>query len=169
MKRGRVSRERGPLFPAQWSSPVAEGGRGAFLNGRLFQTPTSSSNDGTYADAIEDAVIGAESPAGQESLHVALRGIQALMPKCRTVRILGTTAIQLPWVAYGRLTCYWSPDECAWDFAAGAIIVQEAGAIISDLDGSTPFSLRTRRFMASQNNKVHQEVLQVLQDDAGVL
>ena len=142
-------------------------GRGACLNGKPFRTPTSSS-EGTYADCIGEAVIGAESPAGQASLEVALRGIQALMPKCRTVRILGTTAVQLPWVAFGRLTCYWSPDECAWDFAAGAIIVQEAGGVISDLDGSTPFSLRTRKFMASQNEKVHQEVLQVLRDDADI-
>ena len=143
-------------------------GRGARLNGKLFETPTSTSSDGTYADCIGEAVIGAESPAGQASLEIALRGIQALMPKCRTVRILGTTAVQLPWVAFGRLTCYWSPDECAWDFAAGAIIVQEAGGIISDLDGSTPFSLRTRKFMASQNEKVHQDVLRVLRDDAGI-
>lgn len=136
-------------------------GRGAFLNGEPFTTPTGS------AESIGDAVIGAESPAGQKSLEVALKGIQALMPKCRTVRILGSTAIQLPWVAQGRLTCYWSPDECAWDHAAGAIIVQEAGGSITDLDGS-PFTLRTRKFLASQNEKIHEEVLQVLLEDAGI-
>ncbi|CAB9527721.1 Inositol-1-monophosphatase [Seminavis robusta] len=136
-------------------------GRGAFLNGKpIIQTSSSSTS-------IGDAVIGAESPAGQHSLEVAVKGITALMPRCRTVRILGSTAVQLPWVAQGRLTCYWSPDECAWDHAAGAIIVQEAGGIITDLDGS-PFTLRTRKFMASQNEQVHREVLQVLKDEAGI-
>jgi myo-inositol-1(or 4)-monophosphatase len=136
-------------------------GRGAWLNGKSLRVDQVSGGA-----SIGDAVIGAESPAGQKSLQVALQGIQALMPHCRTLRILGSTAVQLPWVAQGRLTCYWSPDECAWDHAAGAIIVEEAGGIITDLDG-TPFTLRTRKFIASQNEEVHQQVLQVL-NEAGI-
>ena len=136
-------------------------GRGAVLNGEPLKIDASSPT------SIQDAVIGAESPAGQKSLEVAVKGIQALMPKCRTIRILGSTAVKMPWVAKGRLTCYWSPDECAWDHAAGAIIVQEAGGVITDLDGS-PFTLRTRKFLVSQNEQVHKEVLQVLKNDAGV-
>lgn len=135
-------------------------GRGAFLNGERIQVESGSSD-------IGDAVIGCESPAGQASLEVALKGIEVLMPKCRTLRILGSTAVCLPWVAQGRLTCYWSPDECAWDHAAGAIICLEAGAVITDLDGSD-FSLRTRKFMASQNDRVHREVLKVLKEEAGI-
>jgi myo-inositol-1(or 4)-monophosphatase len=136
-------------------------GRGAFLNAEPLVISRSDEQM-----AIGDAVIGCESPAGQESLEVALRGIQALMPKCRTLRILGSTAVKMPWVAKGRLTCYWSPDECAWDHAAGAIIAQEAGAVVTDLDGS-PFTLRTRKFMVSQNANVHQQVLNVL-NEAGI-
>jgi myo-inositol-1(or 4)-monophosphatase len=142
-------------------------GRGAFLNGEPLKIDTSSSSPSPTTTSIQDAVIGAESPAGQKSLEVAVKGIQALMPKCRTIRILGSTAVKMPWVAKGRLTCYWSPDECAWDHAAGAIIVQEAGGVITDLDGS-PFTLRTRKFLVSQNEQVHKEVLRVLKDDAGV-
>jgi len=134
-------------------------GRGAFLNGERLQVPNNEKT-------IGDAVIGCESPAGQLSLEVALKGIDVLMPKCRTLRILGSTAVKMPWVAAGRLTCYWSPDECAWDHAAGAILVEEAGAILTDLDGS-PFTLRTRKFMSSQNRDVHNEVLKVL-NDAGI-
>lgn len=136
-------------------------GRGALLN----ETPLVVSHNNEKM-TIGDAVIGCESPAGQKSLEIALKGIQALMPKCRTIRILGSTAIKMPWVAKGRLTCYWSPDECAWDHAAGAIIAQEAGAIVTDLDGS-PFTLRTRKFMVSQNANVHQEVLDALKE-AGI-
>ena len=143
-------------------------GRGAKLNdeplhipGEVVSDTTSTTTTATATTTIGDAVIACESPAGQASLETALRGIQALMPTCRTLRILGSTAIQMPWVVKGRVTCYWSPDECAWDHAAGAIIAQEAGCVLTDLDG-TPFTLRTRKFLVSQNAKVHQEVLNVL-------
>ena len=151
-------------------------GRGAFLNGNPIHVPSATSTSTSSAstsgngivDRLADAVIAAESPAGQQSLEHALQGIQVLMPLCRTIRILGSTAVQMPWVVMGRLTCYWSPDECAWDHAAGAIIVQEAGGVITDLDG-TPFTLQTRRFLVSQNDKIHQQVLDVLQNQAGIL
>jgi myo-inositol-1(or 4)-monophosphatase len=136
-------------------------GRGAKLNDEPILVPGVSDTATTTTTMISDAVIACESPAGQASLETALRGIQALMPTCRTLRILGSTAIQMPWVVKGRVTCYWSPDECAWDHAAGAIIAQEAGCVLTDLDG-TPFTLRTRKFLVSQNAKVHQEVLNVL-------
>jgi myo-inositol-1(or 4)-monophosphatase len=136
-------------------------GRGAKHNDEPILVPGVSDTATTTTTMISDAVIACESPAGQASLETALRGIQALMPTCRTLRILGSTAIQMPWVVKGRVTCYWSPDECAWDHAAGAIIAQEAGCVLTDLDG-TPFTLRTRKFLVSQNAKVHQEVLNVL-------
>ena len=67
----------------------------------------------------------------------------------------------LPWVANGRLTAYWTPDECAWDIAAGSLIVQEAGGVVTDLQGHE-YTLRTRSLVAS-NGKVHDDLLEVLQ------
>ena len=124
-------------------------------------TATTDSNE------LASAVIGAESPAGSASLRAALRGINALMPKCRTIRLLGASAIMMPWVARGRLSAYWSPDECAWDLAAGALIVQEAGGIVSDLDGS-PYKLQTRRILVSRSEGLHKDILKVLQEEAGI-
>ncbi len=129
-------------------------GQGAMLNG----TPIHVGQE----EIIGDATVGMESPAGEESITKCLKAIKPLMPAVRTVRMLGSSAIMLPWVANGRLTAYWTPDECAWDIAAGALIVQEAGGKVTDLEGKD-YNLRTRSLLAS-NGKVHQALLELLQD-----
>ena len=133
-------------------------GQGAYCNGERMYVGEQ--------ELIGDAVVGMESPAGQESLEVALKGIVPLMPKVRTIRMLGSSAVMLPWVANGRLTAYWTPDECAWDIAAGSLIVMEAGGRVTELSGKE-YSLRSRSLLAS-NGKVHDEILRVLQDEAGI-
>jgi myo-inositol-1(or 4)-monophosphatase len=133
-------------------------GQGAYCNGERIYVGEQ--------ELIGDAVVGMESPAGQDSLEVALKGIVPLMPKVRTIRMLGSSALMLPWVANGRLTAYWTPDECAWDIAAGSLIVMEAGGRVTELSGKK-YSLRSRSLLAS-NGKVHDEILKVLQDEAGI-
>ena len=133
-------------------------GQGAYCNGERMYVGEQ--------ELIGDAVVGMESPAGQESLEVALKGIVPLMPKVRTIRMLGSSAVMLPWVANGRLTAYWTPDECAWDIAAGSLIVMEAGGRVTELSGKE-YSRRSRSLLAS-NGKVHDEILRVLQDEAGI-
>jgi len=130
--------------------------RGAYLNGQPIRVGEQES--------LGDAVVGLESPAGEGSLQQTLRGIVPLMPKVRTIRMLGSSAVFLPWVANGRLTAYWTPDECAWDVAAGALIVQEAGGKVTDIDGDE-YTLRTRNVIAS-NGKVHDALLTVLREEA---
>lgn len=133
-------------------------GKGAFLNGKPIHVGEE--------EVLGDAVVGMESPAGEGSLQQCLKGIVPLMPKVRTIRMLGSSAVFLPWVANGRLTAYWTPDECAWDLAAGALMVQEAGGKVTDIDGKD-YTLRTRNIIAS-NGKVHEALLEVLREDASL-
>lgn len=135
-------------------------GQGAKLNGKIMNVHDSLSPSTTTS--LENAVIGMESPAGQDSLEQCVDVIPSLMPKVRTIRMLGSSALMLPWVAKGRLTGYWTPDESAWDIAAGALIVQEAGGKVTDLYGND-YTLRTRSLVASNGN-IHDALLQVLQD-----
>lgn len=130
-------------------------GKGAFLNGESIQVGQE--------EILGDATVGMESPAGQESLEQCVKAIQPLMPAVRTIRMLGSSAVMLPWVANGRLTAYWTPDECAWDIAAGALIVQEAGGRVTDLEGHD-YTLRTRSLVSS-NGKVHDALLEILQGE----
>jgi myo-inositol-1(or 4)-monophosphatase len=134
-------------------------GQGAFLNGKPIQVGLQT--------AIGDAIIAMGSPPAEESMEMSLKGVQALMPVCRTIRMLGSAALMLAWVANGRLTSYWEYDLSSWDIAAGALLVQEAGGKFTDLEGRD-FTLRTRKICAS-NGAVHDEVLRVLREDAGIV
>ena len=49
-----------------------------------------------------------------------------LMPKVRTIRMIGSVALVLAWVANGRLTAYWEYDLSSWCAAAGSILIEEA-------------------------------------------
>jgi myo-inositol-1(or 4)-monophosphatase len=134
-------------------------GRGSFMNGERIYVGEQ--------ETIGDAIIAMGSPPAEESMEMSLRGIQALMPKCRTIRMLGSAALMLAWVANGRLTCYWEYDLSSWDISAGALLVQEAGGRFTDLNGED-FTLRTRK-MCATNGKVHDEILRVLREEANVI
>ena len=133
--------------------------KGAFMNGERIQVGLQ--------ETIGDAVVAMGSPPAQESMEMSLKGIQALMPHVRTIRMLGSAAIMLAWVANGRLTCYWEYDLSSWDIAAGALLVTEAGGKFTDLEGKD-YTLRTRKICAS-NGLVHDNVLRVLKEEAGVV
>jgi myo-inositol-1(or 4)-monophosphatase len=136
----------------------ASKGGGSFLNDKPIRVGD--------ANELGDAIIAMGSPPGEESMQMSLKGIQALMPKVRTIRMLGSAAIMLAWIANGRLTAYWEYDLSSWDISAGAIIIQEAGGKFTDLQGNE-FSLRTRKICAT-NGKIHEQLLKVL-NDAGVI
>ena len=55
-----------------------------------------------------------------------------MMAKARTVRILGSAALMLAWVACGRGSAYFEADLNAWDAAAGALLIREAGGRVVD-------------------------------------
>uniref|UniRef100_A0A7S2W9W7 Inositol-1-monophosphatase n=1 Tax=Eucampia antarctica TaxID=49252 RepID=A0A7S2W9W7_9STRA len=133
-------------------------GQGAQLNGKPIHVGQQ--------DDIGDAIVAMGSPPAPESLQMSLQAIQHLMPKVRTIRMLGSAALMLAWVANGRLTCYWEYDLSSWDVAAGALLVTEAGGKFTDLEDN-PYDLRIRKICAS-NGKVHGQVLNVL-NEAGVI
>jgi myo-inositol-1(or 4)-monophosphatase len=81
---------------------TATKGRGSFLNGELIEVGQQNE--------LGDAVVAMGSPPAEESLKMSLIGVQALMPKVRTVRMLGSAAVMLAWIANGRLTAYWEYD-----------------------------------------------------------
>lgn len=132
-------------------------GRGAYMNGERIHVGKQ--------ETIGDAIVAMGSPPAEESMQASMKGVVALMPKVRTIRMLGSAAIMLAWVSNGRLTCYWEYDLSSWDVAAGALLVTEAGGRYTDLAGAD-FTLRNRKMCAS-NGKVHDEILRVLQE-AGV-
>lgn len=64
--------------------------------------------------------------------------VSAVLPRARDVRRFGAAALDLCWVACGRLDAYFEKGLAPWDLAAGALIAAEAGAALGDLEGGPP-------------------------------
>lgn len=131
---------------------TATKGGGAQMNGNDIQVGA--------ATRLADAIVAMGSPPGEESMQMSMKGAKELMPVVRSLRMLGSAAIMLAWVANGRLTCYWEYDLSCWDVAAGSLLVKEAGGQMTDLKGED-FSLTCRKICAT-NGGIHGEVLQAL-------
>lgn len=85
----------------------------------------------------------------------------AVTPHVRGVRRAGSAALDLAYVAAGRLEAYWERGTAAWDVAAGILFVIEAGGQVTDYDGR-PAQPDGGRFVAS-NGHVHDELMERLQ------
>lgn len=106
----------------------AEKGRGAYLNGRPIRVSTRPT--------LEDAVIAVGIPfAGKPHQEKFVREMAQLTPRVAQVRRLGAGAVDTAYVACGRFDAYWEQSVSAWDMAAGAILVAEAGGLVTDTLG----------------------------------
>jgi myo-inositol-1(or 4)-monophosphatase len=127
---------------------VAEKGKGAYVKGKPMRVSKESK--------LIESLIGTGLPADRSgALPVNLQGLNYLCPKVRNIRIAGSAALHLAYVAAGRLSGFWEIGLNAWDMAAGALLVTEAGGSITDTEGN-PYRLGVRNVMAS-NGHIHQE------------
>ena len=83
-----------------------------------------------------------------------------MQPKVGGLREFGAAALDLAFVAAGRLDAYWERDLSAWDVAAGIVLVREAGGFISDLDGGD--SMLAKGHIVAGNELMQRETLRVL-------
>ncbi|KAG7219155.1 hypothetical protein INR49_006314 [Caranx melampygus] len=81
---------------------------------------------------------------------------------CFSVRALGTAAVDMCQVATGGADAYYHIGMHCWDIAASAIIVQEAGGVVMDTDGSE-FDMMSRRVIAASSPAVARGIAQVIQ------
>jgi myo-inositol-1(or 4)-monophosphatase len=72
------------------------------------------------------------------------------------VRRVGAAALDLAWVACGRLDAYWEAQLQPWDTAAGSLLVREAGGRVTASDGSQP--MIAHRTIVASNGHVHEEL-----------
>jgi myo-inositol-1(or 4)-monophosphatase len=132
---------------------TAERGGGAFLNGRPLRV--------SHAEQLVDAMLVTGFPYDVHQRVDEIVGLfGSFVGKARAVRRLGSAAIDLCWVAAGRLDGFWESDLKPWDIAGGALIVAEAGGAITRLDGS-PFLSRAGDVLAS-NGRLHDAMLEVI-------
>lgn len=74
-------------------------GKGAYMNGCPIKVGAQS--------CLGEAIVAMGSPPAEQSMNMSLKALPVLMPKVRTIRMLGSAALMLAWVANGRLTAYW--------------------------------------------------------------
>ena len=130
-------------------------GGGARLNDR----PLAVSDEARLIDAL--IVTGFPYDVHQEAGDlVALFG--EFLGRARAVRRLGSAALDLCYVAAGRLEAFWEQHLKPWDVSAGALIVEEAGGRVTGMDGS-PFDAFAGHLIAS-NGRVHGEMQSVIRE-----
>ncbi|MBL8521757.1 MAG: inositol monophosphatase [Betaproteobacteria bacterium] len=119
----------------------AEKGCGAHLNGK----PIRVSQRTGFEQAVLSVGIPFMGKPRQEQFHAEM---VRLTPKVAGVRRLGAGAVDMAYVACGRFDAYWEQSVSAWDMAAGAVIVAEAGGIVTDTLGH-PLDLMNGTVLAS--------------------
>src|SRR4051812_4420091 len=133
----------------------AERGAGAFLNGRRLRVSAT--------DRLVDAMLVTGFPYDVHARVDEIVGLfAAFVGQARAVRRLGSAAIDLCYVAAGRLDGFWESDLKPWDIAGGALIVAEAGGSVTNTDGQ-PFQSRGGHVLAT-NGPLHQPMLDVIRD-----
>jgi myo-inositol-1(or 4)-monophosphatase len=134
---------------------TAERGGGAFLNGRPLHV--------SKADRLIDAMLVTGFPYDVHARVEEIVGLfAAFVGTARAVRRLGSAALDLCYVAAGRLDGFWETDLKPWDIAAGALLVVEAGGRITDTSGAR-FASRGGHVLAT-NGHLHDAMLGVIAD-----
>ena len=129
---------RGALAHAVVYDPIknelftASKGRGAFLNDRRVRV--------SKCQKLDDALVGTGFPFKELGrLDLYMRQLREFMGKTSGVRRAGAAALDLAYVACGRLDGFWELGLSPWDMAAGALLIQEAGGLVGDLQGDQGF------------------------------
>ncbi|MDM5263674.1 inositol monophosphatase family protein [Sulfurovum sp. XTW-4] len=132
-------------------------GEGAYCNGQRLEVSLQSE--------LQNALIATGFPytkvnAGIEYQWV-IKCMTNLLPHIQDIRRLGAAAIDLCYLAQGKVEAFYEIDLKPWDVAAGILIVQEAGGKISNVDNQ-PFDFDDKSIVAS-NGKVHQQLIHYLE------
>lgn len=134
--------EHGIVYdPVKQDIYTASRGEGARKNNRRIRA--------SKCKKLDQAMIatGLPSSAGY-AFNEFGSALSSLAATCRSIRLAGSAALDLAYVASGQLDAYWSAKLCPWDIAAGALLVREAGGMCSDDLGQDDV-LQTGNIMAS--------------------
>ncbi len=133
---------------------TARKGQGARLN----QAPIHVSHAERLADSLVDVGTNPSDRAGADRTFRWMRGV---FDKCHDVRRLGAASVCLCYVATGRLDGYVEGGLRPWDYAAGMLIVREAGGFVCTTEGGEP-SLAAGGGILSANGRIGPELLDLL-------
>ena len=141
-------------FP-QYCVSIALQHRGATVHGVVYDPSknelfTSSKGSGAFLDDrrirvtkcanLKDSLVGTGFPFKELSrLDLYMRQLKTVMSSSSGVRRAGAAALDLAYVAAGRMDAFWEMGLAPWDMAAGALMIQEAGGLVGDLAGEANY------------------------------
>jgi myo-inositol-1(or 4)-monophosphatase len=132
---------------------TASKGGGAFVNGRRIRV--------AKRDKLDEALIGTGFPYRMfEHIDTYLAIFKEIAQKTAGMRRPGAAALDLAWVACGRMDGFWELGLAPWDMAAGSLLITEAGGLIGDLSGETNY-MKTGNIIGG-NPKIFSQLLQII-------
>jgi myo-inositol-1(or 4)-monophosphatase len=141
--------------PANDEMFMAERGKGAFMNEQRIRAAARK--------RLDDSVIACGLPHyGRGDLALGRKETGLMQEQVAGLRRFGAAALDLAWVAAGRLDGYWERDLKPWDMAAGLILVREAGGFVSDCDGGD--EMFGKGHIVAGNETIQKEILRVLKE-----
>ena len=133
---------------------VAEKGKGAFLNDRAIHVSNTN--------RVIKGLLATGFPYDiREDSHNNLNYFNTMILKAQAIRRAGSAALDLAYVAAGRFDGFWELKLNPWDIAAGWLLVEEAGGIVTDMQGKD-YYLESPSILAS-NGRIHKEMMDVLE------
>ena len=136
---------------------AAATGRGTTLNGRSVET--------SGVEKLDQAMLMASLPVGTRADNPAIARFLRVLPHAQTVQRSGSAALNLSYVACGRIDGFWSSSLKPWDMAAGAVLVREAGGCISGMEGGR-FEVDRPNLLAAASSSLQQQLVELLPDAA---
>jgi myo-inositol-1(or 4)-monophosphatase len=135
----------------------ASRGAGAFVDGRPLRV--------SEVARPEQALVGLGFPSGARRAEVSLGWLASALREVGCVRRCGAATLDLAWVAGGRLDAFVELGLAPWDTAAGVVLIEEAGGLVTGLRGE-PFQPGDRWVLAS-NGPLHAAMRRWLAEEAG--
>lgn len=128
----------------------ARKGQGSFLNGNPIRV--------SGADTLKETIVSVgTSPYDREVADANFRRIRQVFDNCQDIRRTGSAALDLAYVACGRTGGFFEPLLSPWDFAAGMLLVTEAGGRVTNFEGG-PLNLLKRGSVIATNGRIHEEL-----------
>ncbi|MFQ6050444.1 MAG: inositol monophosphatase family protein [Candidatus Hydrothermarchaeota archaeon] len=132
----------------------AERGKGAFLNGDRIRV--------SEEDEIKNSIITFSHGGDKRSVEIMIDIFGKLKLINGKVRQIGAAALELCFVACGRVEAFFMPGPNLWDVLAGALIVKEANGRVTDFKGNS-FKISSSDILAS-NGKIHGELIEIIKE-----
>ncbi len=133
---------------------IAEKNKGAYLNGKKIYVSKNQ--------RLEDSLVATGFPYNLlENPNHCIESFLNIARKGTPLRRLGSAAIDLAYVACGRFDAFWETDLCPWDVAAGNLLIEEAGGLVTHWDNSL-FKMQMKNAILASNKLIHEILTNLL-------